>query len=85
MRLINALLGLVFVALGLLFTALNRAPVAVDFGLFTAEASLGFALLAALLAGALLGGVVAMLGGAWRRRSQAGRKTRPGSAAADHD
>lgn len=80
MRLIKALMALVFVTAGLLFAALNRSPVDIDFGLFTSSASLGFALLAAVLAGALLGGTVAILGTAWRRRSPPRSTKHPGIA-----
>lgn len=62
MRLIKALMAFVFVALGVVFAALNRQPVHTDLGLVTLDASLGLSLLAALLLGALLGGAVAMIG-----------------------
>ena len=68
MRLIKALLALAFVALGVLFAALNHQPVLTDFGLFTVSASLGLSLVSALLLGVLLGGVVALIGSIWPRR-----------------
>ncbi|HEX5755739.1 MAG TPA: lipopolysaccharide assembly protein LapA domain-containing protein [Arenimonas sp.] len=84
MRLIKALLALLFVTAGLLFAALNRTPVEIDFGVFKTSASQGFALLAAVLAGALLGGVVAILGSLWRRRSTSPDAQRA-AVAANHD
>lgn len=62
MRLINALIALVFVLLGVVFAALNRHVVTTDFGLITLHASLGLSLLAAVLLGALIGGAFAALG-----------------------
>ena len=76
MRLIKALVALFFVALGVLFGALNRDPVSIDLGFFTLEAfSLGFSLLLAVLAGALLAGLVLTASVIWPlqhrlRRSQ---------------
>ena len=76
MRLIKALLALLFVALGVLFGALNRDPVSIDLGFVTLEAfSLGFSLLLAVLAGALLAGLVLTASVIWPlqhrlRRSQ---------------
>jgi len=59
MRLIKALLALLFVAFGVLFGALNRNPVKIDLGFLVVDTlSLGTSLLLALLAGAVLAGVV---------------------------
>ena len=58
MRLIKSLIALCFVALGIVFGALNRDPVRVDLWFSAFEGRLGLVLLAVLLAGALLGGLV---------------------------
>ena len=62
MRLIRSLIALCFVALGIVFGALNRDPVRVDLWFAAFEGRLGLVLLAVLLAGALLGGLVVTLG-----------------------
>jgi putative membrane protein len=85
MRLIKALLAVLFVALGVLFGALNREPVSIDLGFITLEAfSLGFSLLLAVLAGALLAGLVLTAGVIWPlqhrlRRSQGALEPPKGS------
>jgi uncharacterized integral membrane protein len=70
MRLIKAIVALMFVVLGVVFGALNRQIVHVD--LFHAEydVRLGLTLIVVLLAGALLGGLVVTAGVVWplRRR-----------------
>jgi uncharacterized integral membrane protein len=73
MRVIKALAALCFVALGLVFGALNRQHVSVDLGLASIDARLGFIILVALLAGAFIGGLAVMAGVVWpmRRRSRA--------------
>lgn len=62
MRLILALLILFAVACGALFAALNGARVSIDFYLFQVDLPIGIALLGTLLAGWLLGGLVAWSG-----------------------
>lgn len=62
MRLIRSLIALCFVALGIVFGALNREPVRVDLWFAAFEGRLGLVLLAVLLAGAVLGGLVVTLG-----------------------
>ena len=62
MRLIRSLIALGFVALGIVFGALNREPVRVDLWFAAFEGRLGLVLLAVLLAGAVLGGLVVTLG-----------------------
>lgn len=62
MRLIRSLIALCFVALGIVFGALNRQPVRVDLWFAAFEGRLGLVLLAVLLAGAVLGGLVVTLG-----------------------
>lgn len=68
MRLIFVLLILVVVACGALFGALNGARIAIDFQFAQVEVPTGIALLVALLAGWLLGGLVAWFGHARLRR-----------------
>lgn len=62
MRLIKSLVALSFVALGIVFGALNREPVRVDLWFTALHGRLGLVLLAVLLAGALVGGLVVTLG-----------------------
>ena len=73
MRVIKALAALCFVALGLVFGALNRQHVSVDLGLASIEARLGFLMLVIALLGAVAGGLAVMAGVVWpmRRRSRA--------------
>lgn len=63
MRLLKALIALLFVVAGVLFGALNRATVDIELGFHTITgASLGTTLLCAVLAGALLAGAVLSVG-----------------------
>ena len=62
MRLIRILSAVVFVALGAAVGALNRQPVVLDLGFGGIHAGLGVIVLAALLAGALCGGLALALG-----------------------
>ena len=78
MRVIKAILALCFVALGLVFGALNRQHVHVDFALGAADLRLGLLLLVTLLLGAFLGGVAVMAGVVWPMR----RKLRKEAGAA---
>ena len=56
MRLIKALVALLFIAFGVLFGALNRTAVRIDLGFVDIDgANLGTSPLAAVLLGALLG------------------------------
>ena len=69
MRLFKALIALVFIALGVLFGALNRDPVRIDLGLAHVESlSLGTSLLLAVLVGALLAGFVSTATVVWPLR-----------------
>ena len=71
MRLINAVLALLFVAFGVIFGALNRAPVRIELGFRTLEdVTLGTTLLVAVLFGALLAGLVLTVGVIWPLRLQ---------------
>jgi len=58
MRALRAVLALLFLGLGLVLGALNPQPVAIDLGFAIFRASLGVALLFALLAGFIAGGLV---------------------------
>lgn len=62
MRLLKSLIALCFVALGIIFGALNRDPVRVDLWFGALEGRLGLVLLVVLLAGAVLGGLVVTAG-----------------------
>lgn len=70
MRLIKALLAMMFILLGVIFGALNKQVVHVDLWARSIEARLGLTLLTVLLLGALLGGLVVTAGVVWplRRR-----------------
>lgn len=70
MRLILILLILIVVAVGAWFAALNAAWVPLDFQFFHVQAPIGVALLASLLIGWLLGGLVAWLGPTPRLRRE---------------
>ena len=74
MRLIRSLIALCFIALGIVFGALNRAPIRVDLWFTAFEGRLGLVLLAALLVGALAGGLVVALGVALPLRRHAARE-----------
>ena len=70
MRLIKTVFALLFIALGVVFGALNRQAVHIDLWQWTLEARLGLTLIFVLLLGALLGGLVVTAGVVWplRRR-----------------
>ena len=74
MRLIKALIALVFVGFGVVFGALNRQAVQLDGLLGIWNVRLGFLVLLALLAGALVGGLAVTAGVVWPLRRQL-RKT----------
>ena len=57
MRVIRMLIAFAFIALGATVGALNRQAIAIDFGAFHLSTTLGIAMLVALLAGVLLGGM----------------------------
>lgn len=78
MRLIKALLALLFVVFGVLFGALNRQPVRIDLGFLSFENfSLGTSLLLAVLLGALLAGLVLTAGVIWPLRHRLRRNSPP--------
>ena len=62
MRLLRILFSIVFIALGIGLGALNPQGVVLDLGVSTLRASLGVALLSAVLFGAVLGGLALSLG-----------------------
>ncbi len=83
MRLFKALLALLFVAFGVLFGALNRAPVSIDLGLWQVQTlSLGTSLLLAVLAGAVLAGFVLTASVIWPLRHRLRRDKPPVAAPA---
>ena len=89
MRLIKALFALLFVVLGVLFGALNQTPVRIELGFLSFDATLGTTLLMALLAGAVLAGLVLTIGVIWPLRLRLRRGTPAAEAvatpAANHD
>ena len=76
MRLIKALIALCFVAMGVVFGALNKQPVHVDLWFRSLDGRLGLVLLAVLLVGALLGGLAVTAGVVWPMRRRLGRSQR---------
>ena len=58
MRLIRLLIALLCLAAGIAIGALNAQPVVLDLGMATLHATLGVCVLAALLIGVLIGGLV---------------------------
>lgn len=71
MRLIKAIIALLFVVVGVVFGALNRTPVSIDLGFYTiGQANLGTSLLAAVLAGAIIAGLVLTAAVVWPLRRQ---------------
>ena len=85
MRLFKALIALLFVALGVLFGALNREPVNIDLGLVQLQSlSLGTSLLLAVLVGAVLAGFVITATVVWplRHRLRRGAAKAPAAEAA---
>jgi lipopolysaccharide assembly protein A len=78
---IQALVALVFVAVGWLFGAFNPQTVHIDFHVFQVPASLGVALLIALLAGAILGGLAVTVGIVWPLRRRLRKASRDAATA----
>lgn len=83
MRSILIVLLLCIAACGVLFSALNGGSAVVDFYFFQVSSPLGVALMCALLAGWLLGGLVAWFGlvPRLRRELRAARRDRAAGAA----
>ena len=82
MRLIKSLIALCFIAMGVVFGALNKQPVHVDFWFDAIDGRLGLVLLSVLLLGAFVGGLVVTAGVVWPLRR---RIHRSGSAASGPD
>lgn len=76
MRLIKSLIALCFVAMGVIFGALNRQDVHVDLWFCSFDGRLGLVLLTVLLLGALLGGLAVTAGVVWPMRRRQGRTQR---------
>ena len=85
MRIAFLLFALVFLAAGIVFGALNPAPVTVDFYWLQVPLSLGFALLLAALVGAVLAGLVLLVSVIWPLRARLRRvqRQRAGALPAD--
>jgi uncharacterized integral membrane protein len=79
MRLIKSLVALMFVALGVVFGALNRQVVHLDLWRAQYDVRLGLTLIVVLLAGALLGGLVVTAGVVWPLRRQMRKSGNAGS------
>lgn len=85
-RLLRALLALAFVALGVVFAALNDQPLRLDLYFFEIAGSSGLLLPAAVLLGALLGGLSIAAAVIWplkRRLSRAQRAAQAAPATVD--
>ncbi len=76
MRALFVGLAVICLALGLLFGALNAAPLSLELYVTRFDVSAGVALLAFALAGALLGGLVVLLAVAWPLRRELARVRR---------
>lgn len=70
MRIVFLLLALLFLAVGIVFGALNPTPVSVDFYWLQVPVSLGFGLLVAALAGAIVAGLVLTASVIWPLRAR---------------
>ncbi|HEX7341023.1 MAG TPA: DUF1049 domain-containing protein [Rhodanobacteraceae bacterium] len=83
---ITLLIVLLFVLAGIVFGALNAAMVPYDLGFAVVHVPKGAAVLAALVVGWLLGGLVAWLGmGVKQRRQRRDVRGRTGSASSAND
>jgi lipopolysaccharide assembly protein A len=85
MRLFFLVLAAAFLVGGLLFGALNSAPVAVDLYFTHFELSAGVALLASAFVGASLAGVILLFTVVWPLRRRVNKLLRQESAAAAPD
>ena len=89
MRLIKSLIALCFIAMGVIFGALNQQAVHVDLWLRSFDSRLGLVLLSVLLLGALLGGLAVTAGVVWPMRRRLGRSQRtpsgPDASEFSHD
>ena len=76
MRLIKSIIALSFIAMGVIFGALNRQYVHVDLWFRGLDGRLGLVLLSVLMLGALLGGLAVTAGVVWPMRRRLGRSQR---------
>jgi uncharacterized integral membrane protein len=81
MRLIKSLFGLLLFAFGVIFGALNKQLVHIDFWFRSVEVRLGPALLIVLLLGALMGGLVVTTAVVWPLRRRLSKVANVGAAA----
>lgn len=83
MRLLQLLVALLFIVAGIVVGALNPQSMTLDFYFARLHLGVGVALLSALLAGALLGGLAITIGVVWplQRRLQRAWRERSVSAA----
>lgn len=70
MRVLQVLVAILFVALGMAFSALNSGPVSIDLYFDRFPMPLGVIILLAMLLGALLGGLAVLAGVVWPLRRQ---------------
>ncbi len=70
MRVLKALIALLFAVAGLLIGALNRQTVDIDLFFTRIQAHLGLVLLLCVLAGAVVGGALASIGLLLNRRAE---------------
>lgn len=86
MRLIKSIFGLLLFGIGVVFGALNKQAVHIDFWFRSVEARLGTTLLIVLLLGALLGGLVVTAAVVWplRRRLNKAVSTESGLTAPEN-
>jgi uncharacterized integral membrane protein len=80
MRLIKSLFGLLLFTIGVVFGALNKQSVHIDFWFRSLEARLGPTLLIVLLLGALLGGLVVTTAVVWPLRRRLNKLARTSTA-----
>lgn len=85
MRLIKSLLGLILFVFGLVFGALNKQSVQIDFWFRSVDARLGPTLLIVLLIGALLGGLVVTTAVVWPLRRKLSKLARADVSANSSD
>lgn len=76
MRLLKVLTGIACLAAGVVVGALNTQAVRLDLGVVELEPSLGVALIVALLAGVLIGGLVLAASVVWPLRRRLARAER---------
>lgn len=70
MRVLQVLIAILFIVLGMAFSALNADPVVVDLYVDRFTMSLGVIVLLAMLLGAVLGGLAVLAGVVWPLRRE---------------